>query len=248
MAGVKDRLVNVPVHEDDVINTVESLPRTPKEAGIVPIKLKRKKEYKNTHKEEYVSVPKIKKALKTLKSLGHKYYQFVNEFDIDNYEKRCQDLDDGDLQFLFGQTESEANVLVENLKDEILEEVDDLNEKEIEEYLLKDSVAKFQFDYNRNTCFANDMPEINVNEEVEEGIPIAPGEGQIPKDILQDKDWDMRAFPALDPEGKNSLNCDRNVKLSAQQFFQQRIFNINRRFANTASLYLLQFSTLKINN
>ena len=43
MAGVKDRLVNVPVHEDDVMNTVESLPRTPKEAGIVPIKLKRKK-------------------------------------------------------------------------------------------------------------------------------------------------------------------------------------------------------------
>ena len=56
----------------------KSLPRTPQEAGIVPVKLKRKKEYKNTHKEEYVSVPKIKAALKTLKYLGHKYYQFIN--------------------------------------------------------------------------------------------------------------------------------------------------------------------------
>ena len=39
MAGVKDRLVNVPVHENDVINTIQSLPRTPGEAGIVPVKL-----------------------------------------------------------------------------------------------------------------------------------------------------------------------------------------------------------------
>ena len=76
MAGVKDRLVNVPVHENDVLNTINSLTRTPSEAGIIPVKLKRKAEYKNTHKEEYVSVPKIKAALKTLKSLGHKYYSF----------------------------------------------------------------------------------------------------------------------------------------------------------------------------
>ena len=45
----------------------------------------------------------------------------------------------------------------------------------------------------------------------------------------------MRAFPALDPKGTNILNCKRKVKLSAQQFFQQRIFNVNRRFANSAS-------------
>ena len=72
MAGVKDRIVNVPVHEDDIMDTIKSLPRTPHEAGIIPVKLKRKKEYKNTHKEEYISVSKIKAALKTLKLLGHK--------------------------------------------------------------------------------------------------------------------------------------------------------------------------------
>ena len=90
-------------------------------------------------------------------------------------------------------------------------------------------MAKFQFDYNRNSCFANDIPEINVNEDANLSIAIAPGEGKFPKD------WDMRAFPALDPEGDNSLNCERKIKFTAQQFFRQRIFNNNRRFANTAS-------------
>ena len=54
MKGVTDRIVNVPVHESDIIETVKSLPRTPTEAGIIPVKLKRKKDFKNTHQEEYI--------------------------------------------------------------------------------------------------------------------------------------------------------------------------------------------------
>ena len=42
IAGVKVRLVNVPVYENDVINTIQSLPRTTGEAEIVNVKLKRK--------------------------------------------------------------------------------------------------------------------------------------------------------------------------------------------------------------
>jgi hypothetical protein len=49
--------------------------------------------------------------------------------EVDNYESRCEGLDDYEFEFLFGNSECEQNVLVENLTDEILEEVDDLNEK-----------------------------------------------------------------------------------------------------------------------
>ena len=48
----------------------------------------------------------------------------------------------------------------------------ELAEKEEEDYLKKDSVAKYQFDYNRVTAFANDHPEVNA-----EPLSIAPGEG-----------------------------------------------------------------------
>ena len=50
---MRDKTVNVPIFETDVLKTVESLPRTPTEAGIIPINLKRKLSFKNSHKIEY---------------------------------------------------------------------------------------------------------------------------------------------------------------------------------------------------
>ena len=42
MPAVKDKLVNVPIGEMDILNTLVSLPRTPLEGGLVEVKLKRK--------------------------------------------------------------------------------------------------------------------------------------------------------------------------------------------------------------
>ena len=64
------------------------LPRTPNEAGLVPVKLKRKQSMKNIHLQEYININKIYRALHLLKTFGHKYYQF----DVDNeedYRERC---------------------------------------------------------------------------------------------------------------------------------------------------------------
>ena len=229
MAGVKDKLVNVPVHEEDVMKTIKSFPRTPHESGVIPIKLKRKKEYKNTHKEEYISIPKIMAALRTLKSLGHKYYQFIATIQEDKYKEKCESMDNENKN-----SQNEEPVSTTNIDNEQVDD-DDADEKEIHEMLQKDPMLKYQFDYNNNTCFLNNVPEISLSENDQNGVTIAPGEGKVPKNILQDKDWDMRAFPILDPTGNNSLNCKRDVRLSAQQFFQQRIFNINPRFANCPS-------------
>ena len=76
--AMKDKTINIPINQSDVMNTINSLPRLPKDAGIVPIALKRKLTYKNSHMTQYISVPKILKALRTLKELGNPYYQFVD--------------------------------------------------------------------------------------------------------------------------------------------------------------------------
>ena len=49
MPATRDRLINIPIGEDDVMNTLHTLPRTPSQAGIttIDVKLKRKKMYKN---------------------------------------------------------------------------------------------------------------------------------------------------------------------------------------------------------
>ena len=97
----------------------------------------------------------------------------------------------------------------------------DIDEAEMQEYLTKDSAAKFQFDYNRNTCFTNDAPELDVQDKP---ISVAPGQGKVPTCILLDKEWDSKTHPFLDPTGQNNLNHDRVVNLKPQQFFEQQQF------------------------
>ena len=61
--ALPDRIINVPINNEDILNTVESLPRTPKEAGLIGVSLKRKLEYKNIHKRQLVN-PKSLRGLK----------------------------------------------------------------------------------------------------------------------------------------------------------------------------------------
>ena len=42
MAACKDHLINIPIASEDVLNTLQNLPRTPQEAGLLEVKLKRK--------------------------------------------------------------------------------------------------------------------------------------------------------------------------------------------------------------
>ena len=85
-AGTKNKIVAVPVNEQDVTNTLESLPRTPAEAGIIPVQLKRKVEYKNCHRDEYIDKNKLFKAIDTLITQGHPYYAGVDMLEFDGNE------------------------------------------------------------------------------------------------------------------------------------------------------------------
>ena len=60
---------------DDIVNTLEQMLRLPKDAGLIGVALKRKKEYKNTHKKQLVDPTKLFNMLDKLKRSGNKYYQ-----------------------------------------------------------------------------------------------------------------------------------------------------------------------------
>ena len=62
---------------------------------------------------------------------------------------------------------------------------------------------------------------------------IAPGEGKVPIDIVYCEDWDAKAFPLLFPDGNNHLfDKKREKKLRDQDFFCQRLFNVDPRWRN----------------
>ena len=76
--GLKDRVINIPIEKESLMNTIETLPRLPAESGLVEVKLKRKIEYKQSHKREYVDPNKIFKALEYLRESGHPGYKDFN--------------------------------------------------------------------------------------------------------------------------------------------------------------------------
>ena len=64
----------------------------------MPVKVKRKMEYKHSYQEEFVSIQKIIASLRLLTKLRHPEYRFLTEEMIADYEKRCHDELDSDQE------------------------------------------------------------------------------------------------------------------------------------------------------
>ena len=71
--ALKDRIVNVPIRSKAINETIKMLPRTPNEAGLIGLELKRKIELKNNHKKQLINPTKIFKWIKRLKESGNPY-------------------------------------------------------------------------------------------------------------------------------------------------------------------------------
>ena len=102
-------------------------------------------------------------------------------------------------------------------------------EEEEEEYIKNDSIAKSQFNYNKSTCFSHNHPEISVEENTSEPVQVAPGQGKIPHDLLQEENLDVKSFPCFFPDGKNGKDEKRPVTLQDQAYWEQRILNVDQR-------------------
>ena len=249
--ALKDKIVNIPINDGDILNTIEQLPRTPKDAGLIGVELKRKKEYSNTHKKQLINPEKLYKMLDRLKQSGNPYYQFYDDYQ--SYQDKCQRQDPNghDIIFLPDANDDEINEKLEkaeysNVRDNLENDTKDqgdsdddddlkMEEKQEIEYMTKDAVKKWHFDYNKSLCLSDKYPEIAANSD--ESIPIisvAPGEGKVPIGIMKEKDWDIKAFPHLhNPDGKNGKDHERSVKITDQYYFIQRICNQDARFAKS---------------
>ena len=89
--ALRDKIINVPINEDDIINTITRLPRTPQEAGLIEVDLKRKVEYQNSHQKQLINPDKCFKMLEVLKRHGNPYYQFYDDYNT--YSNRCKKMD-----------------------------------------------------------------------------------------------------------------------------------------------------------
>ena len=64
-------------------------------------------------------------------------------------------------------------------------------------------------------------------------LKFAPAEGNKPINLLNERDWDIKSWPFLHPNGHFGLHHKRKVKLTDQQYFSQRILNKDNRFSSS---------------
>ena len=159
--ALKDKIVNVPINDGDILNTIEQLPRTPKDAGLIGVELKRKKEYLNTHKKQLVNPEKLYKMLEKLKQSGNPYYQFYDDYQT--YQDKCKAEDPAGHDIIFKTEDDTNDDIFENLdlanyfdiadnvkttEDTQNDSNDDSDKEENDEieYITKDSVKKWHFE------------------------------------------------------------------------------------------------------
>ena len=244
-SAVKDKTVNVPIQDDAVLQTVSSFPRMPSEAGIIPVKLKRKATYKQHHIQQYIRPNVLWEALTALKIAGNPHYQFVTTHE--NYEETCKTLDPEGYELMndlctFQMLESP---MAENQDDQLHAEQDekDGGDDDELEYNENDVVRKWQYTQDDNVLMDNMFPENQIDVHADdspeianienEGVSVAPGEGQMPTNILAEKDWDVKTFPHLFPNGKYGLHYNREQRLTNLQYFNQRLLNKDIRYSSS---------------
>jgi hypothetical protein len=234
--GTHDRMINIPIYDEDILCTVDKLPRTPTEASIISVKLKRKMGYKGHHTEQVIDSRKVFKFLNFLKESGHPSYDSFEK--IEDFERRCEEEDpEGfllihpDYEFLEDPPEELSEVVDEVLTGEEDGMLPDKTEEakleaEEEEYLTHDAVRKFQIDHDKSSVLTQRFPEIGTDSM----LCFAPGEGKVPTNILNNKSWDIDSFPHLFPSGDHGMFSKRDVSLKDQEFLTQRLCNKDTRF------------------
>ena len=263
-SALKDKIINVPITDDDILKTLSeltSLPRLPDQAGLIPVQLKRKMSYKSAVQEAYIDPQKLITAVAKLKELKHPGYTAVNlpnnylenfnTFLIENNnynpEESMENIEAGRKQKDKPQHEqyarTEKNKDVDCGQDTLTDSKGSIdNQEEDEDDIQSDQDPIYQKQSNIQSAIAmsNSFPEVSIIEPTNnhhdidstESHAIAPGEGKIPSNLMRDKLWDVNAFPSFHPTGKYGLHHQRDIKLQPQQYFVQRLQNVNKRFSS----------------
>ena len=235
-SAVKDRIINVPITDNDISQTMSRLTKFPRSMGdgvLVPVQWKRKLEYKQNVAEAYVNPQKLVNALKFLKN-KHVAYKDI-----------------------------EINEQIHPQQDVHSNPSDSDTDSEDENYTDPHSIQAYQSCPNQITGMVDDYPEMRLfvnstdqtinwraRQDQRSSCPIAPGEGKVPTNLMREINWDVNAFPCLFPSGKFGLYHERQIKLSPQKYFLQRLENVSNRFSSNASyvfaaLYFLERQQLE---
>ena len=219
------------------------------ELQLHPVKLKCKLEYKSHYMYDMICRDHVMSAITWLKQHNTHYR------DLTLNEQWCSDITSTQLSLQLNESDNHITVNEDEVQNKSLKndkinietpkEDDnqelcttqkpstktDTNDSETEE---DTEVAEEQIAINKRQELTGDpLPSVLQFDHLENQIyQCAPGKNNIPKYILLDNDFEGLAFPDLFPYGSGGYHsANRKVKLPIRKYFQQRLLNVDGRFA-----------------
>ena len=183
--GILGSVINVP---SDVDETCEALPRTPTSAGIIPVKLKRKQEYKSHVFYEHVRPNKVVEAFHWLQ-VNNIHYQEVTDT-TDNWEENSS-VQDSEL---WNHLTQSSDILVDDSMASFQNNVQDSENLDHSDIEILDQHVEQPLD----TCIQGSDLALDVSK----AINFSPAEGKTPVGFMMDHGCEEMAFPKLFPTGK----------------------------------------------
>ena len=220
MFALKDRVVNVPISSTTIKSTVESLPRSLDEANIIPVAIRRKKNYVSNYIKQFVCPSKLTQAVNYL----IQYYPFYNTIHF-NFNKLNELFVNSFADCCEENVTAIHNDMLLNVVDEIL---DDSNQQNQNQSSSSESVLLLPENLED---YINQKTTLQDNNKQDSAFVFAPGEGETPSNVLDIDHPFVRQFPGLFPKGEFGLHDSlRKIKLSPIKYLNQRMLNINKVF------------------
>ena len=191
------------------------LPRASDSTGIIMVKLKRKLIYNGHVLFEPVRPMVVRQVLEYLKLNNPLYADIV--IDTNNIDPSL---------LSFDNDENAESINVEDSSSLLEDEENPLNEHRISA--------------NETALISNIPCQVN-----DDNIVIAPGQGQQPLSLVNDKNCEALAHPSLLPTGKFGYSTDREIKLSPVKYFNQRLLNYTQMFASDSDYIFYAHSVLQ---
>ena len=234
---IRGAVVNVP---SNVLSTTTVLPLTPAQAGIIPIKLKRRLRYKGYVMHQFVRPDAILSAVRWLVQNNQLYCRL----DIDeDWHKSCMEEDPEAWNSMTGGVTQPAEHLSDVVpssesddtepvaQDSDVEPSDSGNDSDRD--VVMEKVRGLSF----STCLQPTDPQYTAT-----ALCVAPAEGQHPLDFMLDYSCEALTFPAKFPFGVGTFTDERDVPITVKKYFIQRLLNRDKRFASDASyLFFAQY-------
>ncbi|XP_071169456.1 uncharacterized protein [Mytilus edulis] len=243
--GVHGPVVCVP---SDLKKVTTILPRSEDESLLLKIKLKRKLNYKGYDKYQFVRPNHLEQALVYLMdknvwykdvAINDKWINPIPEVKDDQLVNDVSESDsDIDTEFV-GNKEKQKDAF-ENISNS--SKVG--NEREVESEqnsYIDDRLRGVQLD----TCLQPaDIGQEALDLCFDQVFNLAPAENNNPLSVLKEPGIEAKTFPVHFPSGKNTMDEDRDEKLTIGRYFNLRLMSVENRFArDTNYIFFSQYLT-----